>query len=52
MNTTIIKKTYLLILLGLFLLLFIGQALVAGVCVLIGIVLIIERFWPEKWGKV
>lgn len=41
---------YLLILLGLFLLLFIGQALVAGSCILIGIVMVIERIWPEKWA--
>ncbi len=40
---------YLLILLGLFLLLFIGQSLVAGACILIGIVMVIECIWPEKW---
>ena len=40
---------YLLILLGLFLLFFIGQAEVAGVCLLIGIVMVIESIWPEEW---
>lgn len=43
--------SYLLLLLGLFLLIFIGQAVPAGVCVLVGIVMIIESIWPEKWGE-
>lgn len=42
---------YLLILLGLFLLFFVGKAEVAGVCILIGVVMIIESIWPEKWGQ-
>ncbi len=42
---------YLLILFGLLLLFILGQAIPAGVCFLIGIVMIIEGFWPEKWGK-
>lgn len=41
--------SYLLIFLGLFLLFMIGQAPVAGVCILIGIVMIIESIWPEEW---
>ncbi len=41
---------YLLILLGILLLLFLGQPIPAGVCFLIGVVVIIERIWPEKWG--
>lgn len=47
----ILKKTspYLLILLGLFLLLWMGQAPTAGVCLVIGIVMIIEKIWPEEW---
>lgn len=47
----ILKKysPYLIILFGLFVFLFIGQAAVAGGCFLIGIVMIIERIWPEKW---
>ncbi len=39
-----------LILFGLFLLFFVGQPIPAGVCFLIGIVMIIESIWPEKWG--
>lgn len=52
MNSTLKKLLpYLLILLGLFLLLFIGLAIPAGVCLLLGIVLTIESIWPEKWEK-
>ena len=40
---------YFLLLLGLFLLLFLGQAEAAGVCILIGIVIVIESIWPEEW---
>lgn len=40
---------YLLILFGLLILFFIGLAPVAGVCLLLGIVMIIERKWPEDW---
>lgn len=43
---------YLLILLGLFLLFFLGQALVAGVFILLGIVIVIEKKWPEQWENV
>ena len=42
---------YLLILLGLILLFYLGQAIPAGVCFLIGIVIIFERIWPEEWGE-
>ena len=42
---------YLLILLGLLILLIIGVAPVAGVCILLGIVMIIESIWPEKWEQ-
>lgn len=42
---------YLLILLGLLLLFFAGQAEVAGVCLLLGIVMVILRIWPEEWGS-
>ena len=41
---------YLLILLGLLILFIIGQPIAAGVCLLIGIVMIFEQIWPEKWG--
>ena len=41
---------YFLILLGLLLLFYMGQAIPAGVCFLLGYVMIIERIWPEKWG--
>ena len=51
MNTKFEKLSpYLLILLGLLLLFFIGQAEVAGVCFLFGLVMIIESVWLEKWG--
>lgn len=42
---------YFLLIFGLFLLLFINQPIPAGVCFLIGVVMIIERKWPEKWGN-
>ena len=45
------SSPYLLILLGLILLFYIGLAIPAGVCFLIGIVMIFERIWPEEWGK-
>lgn len=47
----ILKKAspYLLILLGLFLLFYMGMAIPAGVCLLLGIVMIIEQIWPEEW---
>lgn len=41
---------YLLILFGLLILFIIEQPIVAGVCLLIGIVMILESIWPEKWG--
>lgn len=41
---------YLLILLGFFILFMIQQPIVAGVCLLLGIVMIFEQIWPEKWG--
>lgn len=51
MNSALKKLSpYLLILLGLFLLLWMNQAPAAGVCLLIGIVMAIESIWPEKWG--
>lgn len=40
-----------LILFGFILLFFIGHAISAGICFLIGIVVLIENIWPEKWGK-
>ena len=39
----------LLIFLGLILLFWIGQAIPAGACLLVGIVIIVESIWPEKW---
>ena len=38
-----------LILFGLLLLFILGQAEAAGICFLIGIVMTIEKIWPEKW---
>ena len=45
------KKLYpfLLIFFGLFILFIVGQPIVAGVCILLGIVMIFESIWPEKW---
>ena len=40
---------YFLILLGLLILFIIGQPIAAGVCLLIGIVMVIESIWPERW---
>jgi len=40
---------YLLILLGILLFLFLEQPIPAGVCILVGIVMVVERIWPEKW---
>lgn len=48
----IIKKKYtpfLLLLLGLYLLFWMGQAMPAGICLLLGIIMILERIWPEEW---
>jgi len=42
---------YLLILLGLFFLFKMNMPIPAGVCLLLGIVMILERIWPEKWGS-
>ena len=45
-----LKSTpYLIILLGLVFLLWFDQAIPAGVCLLLGIVMIIESIWPEEW---
>lgn len=48
----ILKTTspFLVIIFGLFLLFFMDKPMPAGVCILIGVVMIIERIWPEKWG--
>ena len=40
---------YILILLGLLVLFIIGQPIAAGVCLLLGIVMVLESIWPEKW---
>ncbi len=40
---------YLFILLGLLLLGYLEQHFPAGVCFVIGIVLILNRIWPETW---
>lgn len=50
MNLTFKKSTpYLLILLGLLLLFYMGMAIPAGVCLLLGIVMVFEYIWPEEW---
>ena len=48
-STTIKVLPYLLILSGLIILFMSNMAPVAFVCFIIGIVLIMERMWPEKW---
>lgn len=40
---------YLLILLGLLILFVIEQPIAAGVCLLLGIVMMLEQIWPEEW---
>ena len=40
---------YLVFLVGLFLLFYMGMAVYAGIFLLLGIVMIIESIWPEKW---
>ena len=51
MNRRLTKTSpYLLIFVGLFLLFYMGMAMPAGICLLIGIVMVFERIWPEKWG--
>ena len=48
----LVKWTPLLIIfLGVFLLFILKQAEVAFVCFFFGIVIIIERIWPEKWDS-
>lgn len=42
-------SSYILILLGLFILFMIQQPIAAGVCLLLGIVMIFEQICPEKW---
>ena len=50
MNTTLKKiSPYLIILLGLILLFFIGQAETAVLCILLGIVMILLNIWLEEW---
>jgi len=39
---------YLFILLGLFLLGFMGQIYPAAVCIILGALLLLERFWPDR----
>lgn len=46
----IIYSPYLMIAFGLFLLFFLRLAVVAFIFFLIGIVMFIERKWPEQWG--
>lgn len=47
----ILKKAspFLLIVIGFFLLFYMEMAIPAGVCFLLGIIMIIEQIWPEKW---
>jgi len=46
------KSTPLLLLfLGVFLLIIMSQPIPAGICIVLSIVIPIERMWPEKWGN-
>lgn len=50
MNSTfLIVVPYLLIIIGLLALFFNNSAILAGPLILLGIVMIIETLWPEKW---
>lgn len=50
MNSKLKKLSpYLVLLLGLFILIIMEMAEVAGVCILIGIVMVFESNWPEEW---
>lgn len=52
MNTALKKASpFLLLLFGLFMLLVMGNAMIAGICLLLGVVIIIERIWPEEWKQ-
>lgn len=52
MNSTLQSLLpYIAVLLGLLFLFYLGMAIPAGVCFLVGIVMIIERKWPEKWQE-
>lgn len=42
---------YFFILFGLLLLFILSQPIPAGISLLLGVVMIIERIWPEKWEK-
>jgi len=52
MNKMLLKLSpLLLILLGLFCLFILSKGQIAGVFILIGIVMLVERIWPEEWGS-
>ena len=42
---------FFILFLGLFLIFIFDQTIPAGICFLIGIVMIIDNVWPEKWGN-
>lgn len=42
---------FLLVLLGFIVLAYNGQAIVAGALMVIGITIILNWIWPEKWGE-
>lgn len=50
MNSAILKLVpFLLIIIGLLVLFLKNSAILAGLLILLGIVMIIEILWPEKW---
>lgn len=52
MKTSFKKASpFLLIFLGILVLLILNLASIAGILILIGIVIIIERIWPEEWDS-
>lgn len=49
MNIAKLFLPILLIMLGIIILLITNMAIPAGVCILLGIIMIFECIWPEKW---
>lgn len=41
---------FLLIVFGFLILINIKEPISAGACILVGIIMIVESIWPEKWG--
>ena len=48
-NALLRIKPYLLIVFGLFLLIEVNLPIVAGLFILIGIIMIVNKIWPDNW---